>query len=502
MRKCLKKMLGLGATIIMYAVLLAYQPIDVYGSNILYEYEDNNSYEAANTINLGDSMSGMLETGDDVDYYQITAPASGKIELDFCHTYQDSGADWLVKVYCYNNGEYNELSSTTVDLNANERIALPYIGAVQNGIYYVKVQRCCSGIEGINYAIQTAFLESGYYEKETNDSYNAATDMELNREYSGTINNFYDSDFYRITAPLNGRIELDFFHIYKDSGADWLVKIYMYDNGEYTELSSVTIDLNANERISLPFIGAKKDGVYYVKVERCCSGVEGENYTIKTKFNASDYIERENNDTYSEATDLLFEHSYSGVINNFYDNDYYKIVAPANGVMNLTFIHKYINSGSDWLVRVYRYINGEYRELSNTTIDLNADNIINLPRVQLNKNGVYYVKVERCCSGVEGIPYSLKAKYNANAPANLKATLNRNSVRLVWQGNKDANGYEVYYKVGTSGKYKKLSTTNKTIYTYKKLSKGKTYSFKVRAYQKINGKMYYSSFVSAKTVRV
>ena len=54
------------------------------------------------------------------------------------------------------------------------------------------------------------------------------------------------------------------------------------------------------------------------------------------------------------------------------------------------------------------------------------------------------------------------------------------------------DGYQIAYRKGT-GKWKTVKTTKLT-YTVKKLTKNSSYSFKVRAYKKIDGKMVYGTY--------
>ena len=63
-----------------------------------------------------------------------------------------------------------------------------------------------------------------------------------------------------------------------------------------------------------------------------------------------------------------------------------------------------------------------------------------------------------------------------------------------------ANGYEIYYKI-SGGSYKKFAATTKTSYT-KALTKGKTYSIKVRAYVNVSGTKVYGAFSTAKTIKI
>ena len=63
-----------------------------------------------------------------------------------------------------------------------------------------------------------------------------------------------------------------------------------------------------------------------------------------------------------------------------------------------------------------------------------------------------------------------------------------------------ASGYQIAYKVsGGSWKYVNTTSVSKTISS---LSKGKKYTFKVRAYKTVSGTKYYGSYSSSKTVTI
>ena len=252
--------------------------------------------------------------------------------------------------------------------------------------------------------------------------------------------------------------------------------------------------------MEIPYIGAVQNGIYYIKVVHNNQNVIGNNYSIQTSFKKSDYMEKEVNDVYATATNAELNHSYSGTINNGADKDYYKIIVPKDGMLDITFKHTFENSYDDWNVMVYSYLDGAYTELSNTNVDLNSNKVISLPTVWAHKNNVYYVKVECNASGVIGKNYAIKAKFSPYSPSNLRISTSKNTAKLTWSSAWAVDGYEVYCKVGKNGTYKKIATTKKTSYSYKKLAKGKTYYFKVRGYQKSGNKTYYSTYTTTKSV--
>lgn len=285
----MKKILtGIFAVVLLLG-LHVYNPIDVYGAS-QYEYEDNDSYETANIVALGGSVSGNISEEKDADYYMILPNANGKIELEFCHTFKDSDHAWSVSVYVNDNGQYAKLSGYSIALSSKESIALPTIGAVQGRTYYILVTRYasyCSKVIGEDYTIKTTFTESNNYEKELNNDYGSATAIELNQTYGGTLGKGEDKDYYKMIAPANGKIALEFGHTFKDNDHSWGVYVYTYTDGQYSKLSEYRIVLNNKESIDLSTIGAVRGRTYYIIVTQYasyCSEVIGEDYTLKTKF--------------------------------------------------------------------------------------------------------------------------------------------------------------------------------------------------------------------------
>lgn len=79
--------------------------------------------------------------------------------------------------------------------------------------------------------------------------------------------------------------------------------------------------------------------------------------------------------------------------------------------------------------------------------------------------------------------------------------IKKNSVKLSWSGVESADGYIVYRATSKNGTYSKLADISKKSYTSKKLKSGKTYYYKIRAYQKVDGVTVYGKLSSAVKVR-
>lgn len=80
----------------------------------------------------------------------------------------------------------------------------------------------------------------------------------------------------------------------------------------------------------------------------------------------------------------------------------------------------------------------------------------------------------------------------------------KNAAILIWKKVKGAIGYQIYMKSG-KGKFKLIKTlkkAKKVKFTKKKLKKGKTYTFKVRAYVKRGNRKVYGKFSKVRKIKI
>lgn len=226
-----------------------------------------------------------------------------------------------------------------------------------------------------------------------NDSYDTATYLDVNGSYSDVLSDSNDVDFYRLIPDSNGKLSIYFGHTYGDSYAGWKVTVYRYQDGEYKKLSNTLIRLEDNENIELPFVGAQLGSEYYIKVERYEGDAVNKLYSIKTSFTKSEQYEKEENDSYTSATETVINSFCTGTLNSTSDVDIYRIVSACDGKLQFTFEHKYAENFDGWKVTIYRYVDGEYQELSNKIIAQKDNETYKLPYIGTVSNGIYYVKV-------------------------------------------------------------------------------------------------------------
>lgn len=250
-----------------------------------YESESNDSYSTADTLNLNSTIKGVINGSKDCDVFVVKTSSNGKLTFTFNHEYADTSTGWIVDIYCYSSGKYEELSTATIWVRDDEVVNLPSVGAVTSGVYYIKVGSIWTDIENHDYSIKCVFKKSDYYEREMNNSYNTATTIYANNEYGGYINGSNDVDFYKIIPSKEGKITPVFKHVSEESvqKTTWIVTIYQYADGKYKEISENYPALNVGESEKLPSFAVVANGVYYIKVESIWTDTEKHEYSIIAK---------------------------------------------------------------------------------------------------------------------------------------------------------------------------------------------------------------------------
>ena len=80
-------------------------------------------------------------------------------------------------------------------------------------------------------------------------------------------------------------------------------------------------------------------------------------------------------------------------------------------------------------------------------------------------------------------------------PTGVKAkAISSKTIKLTWKKVKNASGYVIYRYSAKSKTYKKIKTTAKASCKVTKLKSNTSYRFKVKAYAKLDGGIYYGSY--------
>ena len=150
---------------------------------------------------------------------------------------------------------------------------------------------------------------------------------------------------------------------------------------------------------------------------------------------------------------------------------------------------------------VYRKTSsGSYKKLKNVTGTSYTDKTA-------ATGTTYYYRVRAKSSKWGGTTYS---KYTASKKVATKlgtvtlksVTAGKKCAVVKWSKVSGATGYKVYRATKKSGKYTCIKTVKTTSYKNTKLTKGKTYYYKIRAYRNVNKKAVYGGYSKVKSVKV
>lgn len=328
-----------------------------------------------------------------------------------------------------------------------------------------------------------------YYESEDNDDYYSADYVAANSTIYGVCTDSYDDDWYKFTLNSPAKVNVNFSFTRADSAGYWYICIYKYEGGSsYSELDYEYVHCYDGaytfNSLGLP------SGTYFINVY-ASDEVAGKQYGVTPNCTYTSNWETEFNDEYYSADPLTIGVTRYGVCTDSYDDDWYKFTLSSSDRIKVSFSHSKYNSDDAWEVFICKYEGkGNYSNLDHRSIKCNDGtytfNTLGLPA------GTYYILV-LSSNNASGKQYGVTVNYSVGTPSSVKtATRNTTSLKISWSKVSGVTGYQLQRKTSTG--YTGVATTTSNYATATGLKPGYAYEFRVRAYRKVNGKYYYSSW--------
>ncbi len=110
--------------------------VNFFEESDIYEKENNNEIDSANTITVGTNYTGNMETDKDVDYYKFSVKNKGKINITFKHEKMDEGKQ-LWKVYLLDG--VNDDTIISFSSSGKEAVLQSDSARIPAGDYYLKI---------------------------------------------------------------------------------------------------------------------------------------------------------------------------------------------------------------------------------------------------------------------------------------------------------------------------------------------------------------------------
>ena len=319
---------------------------------------DNNAPGTTTDILVpgGSSQSGSIDaSADPDDYYSVTTSADGDLNVSITTSNGN-----LVYYYLYDNDGTTILSSSYL-YGGSSNFTMNGIAA---GSYYVRIY---ASSNSNTYTVSTTLTPPPYsIDTEPNNLYTQALTLNENDTVFGHITYRYNGgtfdyiDWYKLTTTVDGNLTIGITTTTAN-----LVYFDLYDADGTTSISTNHYLYGGNASYVVNGLAA---GDYYIKVFTTGNGYNSYKlYNSKTLplYNQ----DTEPNGQYTQALNMNLNDSTEGHIGH-YNNlaldtmDWYKIVTPQDGDLNLTittengnlvYYYLYDNDGSTILGGTYLY---------------------------------------------------------------------------------------------------------------------------------------------------
>ncbi len=225
------------------------------------ETEPNDSKSSANTVNLGDTVTGIISsTSDPRDYFQVTVGANSILQLDLSSAIPQSDYFGLFI--------YDALSKLVgSNIVGHGYGATTGVGITVAGIYYVEVYALTGAITSYDLKFSSPAGTASGYETRLNTTFATADQLSLDHVVKGQLAVANDDDYYKITTTSTGVLSLDFTAPSSRNYASFTLSIYDANHNLLQERNSghsETFVMNAA-------------GTYYFQIH---GGIDSGNYSV------------------------------------------------------------------------------------------------------------------------------------------------------------------------------------------------------------------------------
>ena len=246
----------------------------------------------------------------DVDYYKLTIPANGVVNL-YLYNYAANKGNYTatLQMYVEVDGVQVLKDVTSIEILATDASKIGASVGLEKGDYYLVIK----GVDGStgSYKTRVLFREVADVETEMNDEMVSADAIAIGKTFKGTLDTDNDVDFFKFTVPANNK-GYDFEFKTAKTGS-WTFDIFNAENTKVVEtVKLIATDSNKAAKAEVASLAA---GTYYAKVAAVKDGYSEEIYEIKIteKAEAADDGKEESKNLIDRIKDL----NWGGLWDNF-----------------------------------------------------------------------------------------------------------------------------------------------------------------------------------------
>ena len=453
-----------------------YAPIDcVYNLKVtpsaadeIWETENNDAAETANTLKIGDVYNSNLYKGDDKDYFSFETNGKDAYELRFKREISDKiNEGWTIKVICSESGEIlnlenigkNSDSYSTIlsNLDKNETVVV-LVEATNDYHTYAPISvTYCVGVANHNHT----------YSNNCDETCNTCNSVRK-------VSHAYKSITTKSTLTKNGKVES------KCSVCGAVSKTTTVYYPKTIKLSKTSYTYNG--KTQTPSVTVKDSKGNALKKDT--------DYTVKYASGRKS--------TGKYAITITFKGKYSGTKTLYFNILPSKTskITPTCSTTEIKASWKSVTGASGYRVELLNSKGKVVKKIKTTKTSYTFK--------KLSKVTTYKIRVTAYKTIDKKAAYSSVSTTITTSTAPAKVTLSKltagsKSATPAWKTVSGASGYQGKFKSAKTATVSKGSSKKATI---KKLTKGKKYYFKVRAYKTVDGKKVYGAWSSVKSVKV
>lgn len=450
--------------VMVFICILLLFPGEVYAAM-------SDEFASAQAVEWNTNYNGAISATNVDDYFEVTLAKSGSVTIK-------SMADIDALDYIVYDENGNEIWKNTAKRNSGTgAVSESNIVQLTKGTYYLCLKQN-SGYSG-EYRVSFSFASANESFEEAyggnNNSRATASVIELSREYTGQLAANDRKDVYTFTLSESGQIDFE---------AEWtnhIIKIMFLDDNSEDDTDYLWYSADPQ---NTTFSGAGSyaksihltEGKYYIAfyVEDRAEDFEG-TYTFKTSYSSAQESFRENNvdkndNTIFKANLIELGKEYRGQLASNDKTDFYQFDVPEQMT-----VYAVAESEGKFVYSICEDNGTEITKVS-TTREFEK-------KIELNA-GSYYFKVYGPYNSTSGDYTFTVAEYKLNKPVITSVSNVTGGIKLKWNEVLFAEGYTIYRK--ENGKSWSELTEIKDgatlTYTDKTVKGGKTYSYKIVAY--------------------
>lgn len=376
----MKKMLQQSLfAVVALALVLVLTPASVKAA-------DNTSAATAQVIKAGETVTGYAGNNEGTYvYYKYVAEKNGYVSFtlkkgDPFSTRQEK---WSCDIYDADLLKVNT-SSYLAEMTSSRKI-------VEKGtVYYI----CVSGTYADEmFSLTANFTPYDSVEKANKDSIQNPTKLKKDAVTLATLELGDYTDYFSYTATKNGFVYFDFSRFDYLNSDTYRWDYYVY-NSKMTELASGSF---STEESTFPFLMQKNETIYVKVTNNNYAG--NQLYTIKANFVGKNYVEKEDNGSFTKANSLKLGKPMWAIRSNN-DADYFKFKASKTATYKITLSMEDGATGNTG----YRLTVYSPKKVAVKTVNHVMDT--KTIKVKMTKGKTYYMMVSN--DGSENLLYNIK----------------------------------------------------------------------------------------------